>query len=124
MGSEMCIRDRGYDVQKVDVPATAPKDSAVATIPGPGQPLAAQQTVVLVTSQGKPPKESSGYVVPDDLVGSDAKDAEQLLKDHGLDVKKVVVDSTRPKDVVVASSPGPGSTADAGTVVLAVSKGQ
>ena len=121
---EDLLRSQGYDVQKVDVPATAPKDSTVATIPGPGQPLAAQQTVVLVTSQGKPPKESSGYVVPDDLVGSDAKDAEQLLKDHGLDVKKVVVDSTRPKDVVVASSPGPGSTADAGTVVLAVSKGQ
>jgi len=121
---EELLRRQGYDVQKTDVPSTAPKDSTVATIPGPAEPLAAQQTVVLVTSQGKAPEESSGYHVPGDLLGGDAKDAEQLLKDHGLDVKKVDVGSTRPKDTVVATYPGPGGTADAGTVVLAVSRGQ
>ena len=36
----------------------------------------------------------------------------------------LVVGSTRPKDTVMATYPGPGSTADAGTVVLAVSRGQ
>ncbi|MGH3332574.1 MAG: protein kinase domain-containing protein, partial [Nocardioidaceae bacterium] len=118
------LKDRGYDVEKADIESSAPKDSVVATIPGPGQPLASGQTVVLVVSKGEASDESTRYVVPDGIVGSDAKEAEKLLKDQDLEVKTVDVDSARPKDTVVATYPAPGADADAGTVVLAVSKGR
>ena len=77
----------------------------------------------MVASKGHAPEESTKYVVPDGIVGSDVKEAQQLLKDQDLEVKTVDVDSARPRDIVVATYPAPGANADAGTVVLAVSTG-
>ena len=52
-------------MKKVDIASTKPKDSVVATLPRPGVPLTAGQTVVVIASNGHAPKEPSNYVVPD-----------------------------------------------------------
>jgi len=113
----------GYHVQKVEIASVASKDTVLATFPSPGHALTPEQTVLLITSQGHPPSETTQYLIPDGIVGSYFRDAEQLLKDQHLDVKKVDVDSARPKDTVVATYPAPGDIAITGTVVLAVSGG-
>ena len=115
------LKSRGYEVQKVDIASAKPKDSVVATIPRPGVPLTAGQTVVVIASNGNAPKEPSDYVVPEGILGSQVGDAERLLKEGGVAVKKVEITSPRAKDTIVAAYPAPGKTADAGTVVLAVS---
>jgi eukaryotic-like serine/threonine-protein kinase len=117
------LKSRGYEVQKVDIASAEPKDSVIATIPRPGVPLSAGQTVVVVASKGEAPKEPSDYVVPEGILGSQASDAERLLKESGVAVKKVEITSPRAKDTIVVAYPAPGKTAEAGTVVLAVSTG-
>ena len=42
----------------------------VATIPRPGVPPTAGQTVVVIASNGNAPKEPSDYVVPEGILGS------------------------------------------------------
>ncbi|HEU4908868.1 MAG TPA: PASTA domain-containing protein, partial [Propionibacteriaceae bacterium] len=118
------LKGRGYEVKKVDIASAEPKDSVVATIPRPGVPLTAGQTVIVISSKGEAPKEPSDYVVPDGILGSQASDAERLLKESGVEVKKVAITSPRAKDTIVAAYPAPGETAEAGTVVLAVSTRQ
>jgi beta-lactam-binding protein with PASTA domain len=115
------MKGRGYEVKKVDIASAEPKDSVVATLPRPGLPLTAGQTVVVVASNGDAPKEPSAYVVPDGILGSQIRDAQRLLS--GVAIKKVPVTSPRAKDTVVAAYPAPGKTAEARTVVLAVSAG-
>jgi eukaryotic-like serine/threonine-protein kinase len=117
------LKRRGYEVKKVDIGSAEPKDSVVATIPRPGVPLTSGQTVVVIASNGDAPKEPSNYVVPDGIIGSQASEAERLLKESGVEVKKVAITSPRPKDTIVATYPTAGKTAQAGTVVLAVSTG-
>jgi len=117
------LKGRGYEVKKVDFASAEPKDSVVATIPRSGVPLTAGQTVVVVASNGDAPKEPSNYVVPDGILGRQASEAEQLLKEGGVQVKKVSITSPRAKDTIVAAYPGPGKTAQTGIVVLAVSSG-
>ena len=117
------LTGRGYEVKKVDIASAKPKDSVIATIPRPGVPLTAGQTVVVVTSNGDAPKEPSNYVVPEGILGSQVEDAERLLKAGGVAVKKVEITSPRAKDTIVASYPAPGKTAEARIVVLAVSRG-
>jgi eukaryotic-like serine/threonine-protein kinase len=111
------------EVRKVDIASAEPKDSVVATIPRPGVPLTAGQTVIVIASNGDAPKEPSNYVVPDGIIGSQASEAERLLKESGVEVKKVAITSPRPNDTIVATYPTAGKTAQAGTVVLAVSTG-
>jgi hypothetical protein len=67
--------------------SSGPKDSVVATIPRPGVPVTAGQTVVVVASNGGAPEEPNDYVVPDGILGSQASDAERLLKESGVEVK-------------------------------------
>jgi eukaryotic-like serine/threonine-protein kinase len=117
------LKRRGYEVKKVDIASAEPKDSVVATIPRPGVPLTAGQTVIVIASNGDAPKEPSNYVVPDGIIGSQASEAERLLKESGVEVKKVAITSPRPNDTIVATYPTAGKTAQAGTVVLAVSTG-
>ena len=94
----------------------------MATIPAPGQPLAPGQSILLISSKGEV-REPSDFTVPDDLVGTDVKSAEERLKDQGIEPKKADVDSDRPKGQVVATYPRPGTRAETGVVVLAVSRG-
>ena len=117
------LKGRGYEVKKVDIASTKPKDSVVATLPRPGVPLTAGQTVVVIASNGHAPKEPSNYVVPVGILGSQVGDAERLLKEGGVAVKKVEITSPRAKDTIVATYPAPGKTAEARIVVLAVSTG-
>ena len=117
------LTSRGYEVKKVDIASAEPKDSVIATIPRPGVPLTAGQTVVVVASNGDAPKQPSNYVVPDGILGSQVSDVERLLKESGVEVKKVQITSPRAKDTIVATYPAPGKTAEARTVVLAVSTG-
>ena len=121
---EAQLKARGFDVHKVDIESAAPKDSVVATIPSPGEPLSAGQSVVLIASKGQAPQDPKRHLVPGGIVGSDAKEAEQRVKDQDFEVKTVDVDSTAPKDTVIATYPAPGTYADTGTVVLVVSRGQ
>ena len=67
-------------MHKVDIASAKPKDSVVATLPRPGVPLTAGQSVVVVASNGNAPKEPSSYVVPEGILGSQASDAERLLR--------------------------------------------
>ena len=117
------LTSRGYEVKKVDIASAEPKDSVIATIPRPGVPLTAGQTVVVVASNGNAPKEPSNYVVPEGIMGSQVGDAERLLREGGVAVKKVEITSPRAKDTIVATYPAPGKTAEARIVVLAVSTG-
>jgi hypothetical protein len=117
------LKGRGYEVKKVDIASAEPKDSVVATIPGPGVRLTAGQTVVVLASNGDAPKEPSSYVVPEGILGGQASEAVRLLKEGGVEVKKVAIASPRAKDTIVAVYPAPGKTAQTGTVVLAVSSG-
>jgi len=110
-------------VKKVDIASAEPKDSVVATIPGPGVRLTAGQTVVVLASNGDAPKEPSSYVVPEGILGGQASEAVRLLKEGGVEVKKVAIASPRAKDTIVAVYPAPGKMAQTGTVVLAVSSG-
>jgi beta-lactam-binding protein with PASTA domain len=117
------LKGRGYEVKKVDIASAKPKDSVVATLPRPEVPLTAGQTVVVIASNGNAPKEPSGYVVPVGILGSQVADVERLLKLGGVEVKKVAITSPRAKNTILAAYPAPGKTAEAGTVVLAVSTG-
>ena len=102
------LKSRGYEVQKVDIASAKPKDLVVATIPRPGVPPTAGQTVVVIASNGNAPKEPSDYVVPEGILGSQVGDAERLLKEGGAAVKKVEITSPRAKDTIVAAYPAPG----------------
>lgn len=115
------LESDGYHVERVDVDSAASEKSVLATIPEPGEPLNPEQAVVLIASKGAPHHETDHVVVPDGIVGSDAKHAEQLLKELGLHVKKIDVDSTSPDDTVVATYPTAGSPVEGDAVVLAVS---
>ena len=119
---EQELKERGYDARKVDIDATAPRDTIVATIPAPGQPLDPGQSILLIASKGEV-REPLDFIVPDDLVGTDVKSAEELLKDQGIEPKKADVNSDRPKGQVVATYPEPGTRTETGVVVLAVSRG-
>ena len=98
---------------RLDIASAKPKDSVVATLPRPGVPLTAGQSVVVVASNGNAPKEPSSYVVPEGILGSQASDAERLLKEGGVAVKKVAITSPRAKDTIVATYPAPGKIAEA-----------
>jgi beta-lactam-binding protein with PASTA domain len=111
------------EVRKVDIASAEPKDSVVATIPRPGAPLTAGQTVVVVASKGEAPREPSDFVMPDGILGRQVSDAERVLKEGGVEVKKVEITPPRANDTIAATYPAPGKTAEAGTVVLAVSTG-
>lgn len=120
---EETLKALGYDVHKVDVDSAAPKDAVVATIPGPGELLHSEQTVIVVASKGEPSDQPVNYVVPAQIIGAEADGAEQLLEDQGLHVEKVDIDSTLPGDTIVSTYPAPGATTPTDTIVLAVSSG-
>jgi eukaryotic-like serine/threonine-protein kinase len=114
------LEELGYDTDKVTIDSAAPKDSILATVPAPGDPLESGQTILLVASKGKPPKEPSSYVVPDELIGADADEAEEYLEDQELKVETVEIDSDGDQNGIIATYPDPGALADSGTIVLVV----
>jgi len=119
---EADLEELGYDADTVSIDSAAPKDSILATVPAPGDPLASGQAILLVASKGKPPKEPSSYVVPAELIGADVDEAEEYLEDQELKVETVEIDSDGDQDGVIATYPGPGAVADGGTIVLVVAE--
>ena len=71
-------------------------------------------------------KSAGGTKVPD-LVGKTVTEAENTLKDMGLElvIAKKVIDPEKPKDVIISQDPQAGSkVSKGGTVEVVVSKGQ
>jgi eukaryotic-like serine/threonine-protein kinase len=120
---EETLKARGYKTAKADVASVAPRESVVATVPRPGQPVSPGQTVVLLVSNGHRPEAGQSYLVPAGIVGANAHDVEERLKAEQVHVKKVPVDSGAEKDTVLGSYPAPGTTADGADLVLLVSSG-
>ena len=117
---ERDLRELGYDAHKVTIDSAAPKDSILGTVPAPGETLASGQAVLLVASKGKPPKEPSSYVVPAELIGSGADEAEEFLEEQEIEVERFDIESEEPEETVVATYPDAGAIADSGTIVLVV----
>ena len=70
-------------------------------------------------------RSASGTKVPD-LIGKAVTEAENTLKDMGLElvIAKRVIDPEKPKDVIISQDPQPGSkVSKGGTVEVVVSKG-
>ena len=120
---EESLKARGFEIAKADVASAAPKESAVAAVPGPGQPLTPGQTVVLLVSNGKPAETDQSFRVPADVVGADAHDVEERLKAQEVHVMKVPIDSAIEKDTVLGTYPAPGVTVEGSELVLLVSSG-
>ncbi len=121
--AEEALKSSGYDVKTVDVESAQPKESVVASLPAPGTPVSPGQTIVLLNSNGKSAEDSPAYVVPTESTGAHVHDVEDALRQDGIEVEKVSVDSAAPKDSVITTYPAPGESTRTGEVVLLVSTG-
>jgi serine/threonine-protein kinase len=112
----------GVNVRWVLVRSAQPEGVVLGSVPAEGEPMTPGQTVALVVSRGKAPADANtSYVVPDGLVGTDAKDATDRL-DH-VRVTRVTIPSDAPRGQVVATWPSAGQQTADGVVVLVVSGG-
>jgi serine/threonine-protein kinase len=76
-------------------------------------------TVRINVSKGLPP-----VIVPSDVIGKNASDAQSELEQLGFNVSQQQADSTKPKDTVIDTSPRPGTSLPRGSqVTLTVSRG-
>lgn len=120
---EEVFKARGYEVSKADIESAAAKDSVLATMPAPGNPLTHGQTLVLLVSTGKAPDTDISYRVPSNVVGADAHDLEERLKARHVHVTKIPVDATAAKDTVLNTYPAAGTRTQGSGLVLLVSSG-
>jgi eukaryotic-like serine/threonine-protein kinase len=120
---EESLKARGYDVTKADIDSHAPKESIVATLPRPGQPLTAGQPIVLLVSKGEPAEQGTSYRVPANLIGANVKDVEDRLKAQDIHVHKMPIDSTTEEDTVLSTYPTPGTQSDSSELLVMVSSG-
>jgi serine/threonine-protein kinase len=113
----------GVNVRWVLVRSEKPEDTVLGTFPGEGQAMSKGQTVALVVSRGHAPSDSNtSFVVPDGLVGTEAKQAMSRLEKEDVRVTRVTVPGDG-KDQVVGTWPSAGQTTADGVVVLVVSGG-
>jgi serine/threonine-protein kinase len=113
----------GVNVRWVLVRSEKPEDTVLGTFPGEGQTMSKGQTVALVVSRGHAPSDSNtSFVVPDGLVGTEAKQAMSRLEKEDVRVTRVTVPGDG-KDQVVGTWPSAGQTTADGVVVLVVSGG-
>jgi serine/threonine-protein kinase len=113
----------GVNVRWVLVRSEKPEDTVLGTFPGEGQAMGKGQTVALVVSRGHAPSDSNtSFVVPDGLVGTEAKQAMSRLEKEDVRVTRVTVPGDG-KDQVVGTWPSAGQTTADGVVVLVVSGG-
>ena len=115
----------GVNVRWVLVRSTSPEDEVLGTFPAEGRPMTPGQTVALVVSRAHAPDESNtSFVVPDGLVGTDAKDAaDGLDREDGLRVTRVTIPSEAAEGEVLGTWPAAGTRTADGVVVLVVSGG-
>ncbi|MGO4600118.1 protein kinase domain-containing protein [Terrabacter sp. 2RAF25] len=113
----------GVNVRWVLVRSTKPEDTVLGTFPAEGQPMTKGQTVALVVSRGHAPAASNtSFVVPDGLVGTDAKKAMSRLEKEDVRVTRVTVPGDS-RDQVVGTWPSAGQPTADGVVVLVVAGG-
>ena len=115
----------GVNVRWVLVRSTSPEGEVLGTFPAEGEPMTPGQTVALVVSRAHAPDEANtSFVVPQGLVGSDAKQAASLLEpEKGLRVTRVTIASDAAEGQVVGTWPAVGAPTSDGVVVLVVSGG-
>lgn len=114
----------GVNVRWVLVRSTQPDGAVMGAYPAEGQPMTKGQTVALVVSRGHAPdRVNSSFVVPDGLVGTDAKDAEKTIDGEDVRVTRVTVPSDGDSGQVIATWPAAGTPTADGIVVLVVSGG-
>jgi serine/threonine-protein kinase len=104
------------------VRSTHPEGAVLGTFPAEGQPMRKGQTVAMVVSRGHAPTDSNtSFVVPEGLVGTEAKKAMSIL---GQDVRvtRVTIPGSG-KDEVVGTWPSAGQPTTDGVVVLVVAGG-
>jgi serine/threonine-protein kinase len=93
-----------------------------------GRAGAGEQPAGGAADQPQEPTETTiaGVTIPTDIVGMDKSQAEELLKDRGLEVETEEVETDDfEKDVVVDTDPQPGTEVQAGdAVTLFLSKGE
>ncbi|GAB3875655.1 protein kinase domain-containing protein [Terrabacter terrigena] len=111
----------GVNVRWVLVRSAQPEDTVLGTFPAEGQPMTKGQTVALVVSRGHAPADSNtSFVVPGDLVGTDAKKVMSRLAKEDVRVTRVTVPGDG-NETVVGTWPSAGQPTADGVVVLVVS---
>jgi serine/threonine-protein kinase len=114
----------GVNVRWVIVRSPAPEGSVIGTVPAAGTRLTRGQTVVLVVSRGEAPANSNTtWVVPDGLVGTEAKRSLERLGKEDVRVSKVSIPSSGERGTVIATWPSAGERTADGVVVLVISSG-
>jgi serine/threonine-protein kinase len=112
----------GANVRWVLVRSSQPDGTVMGTVPAQGEPMKRGQTVALVVSRGKAPDNvNSTWVVPGDLVGMSAKDAQDRLDHENIRVTRVTIPTAGDAGQVVATWPSAGQPTTDGVVVLVVS---
>ncbi len=112
----------GVKVRWVLVRSSQPEGTVLGTVPAQGEPMKRGQTVALVVSRGKAPDNvNSTWVVPGDLVGMSAKDAQDRLDHEDVRVTRVTIPTSDAGGQVVATWPSAGQPTTDGVVVLVVS---
>ncbi|MFM6849254.1 MAG: protein kinase domain-containing protein [Terrabacter sp.] len=113
----------GVNVRWVLVRSEKPEDTVLGSFPGEGQAMSKGQTVALVVSRAHASSDSNtSFVVPDGLVGTEAKQAMSGLEKQDVRVTRVTVPGAV-KDQVVGTWPSAGQATADGVVVLVVSGG-
>ncbi len=103
----------------VEINSSADPNTVTATAPGGGAVVPWNTVVRVNVSKGPRP-----VLVPTGLVGQPYANVESALQGAGFAVKRKDVESTEPKDTVVATDPAPGTgAAPSSTVLVSVSKG-
>jgi hypothetical protein len=85
---------------------------------------AAEEETTEAQGASSPQPEPDEFIIEDAIIGMHIKDVERALKEAGLEVARVDVESEEPKDTVVDTDPEPGSRVSAGDeITLYVSTG-
>jgi len=109
----------GLDGKTYEVTSSKPTGTVTGQSPAPGTMVVKGTTVRINVSKGLPP-----VIVPSDVIGKSASDAQSELEQLGFNVSQQEADSTKPKGTVVDTSPKPGTSLPRGSqVTLIVSRG-
>lgn len=116
---EDVLKGLGYRVEKVEADSPAPKDTVLATVPGAGRPLSPGQTILLIVSKGGVERRGNSFVVPQGLVGQNARAVERELRGVAR-VSMVSIPSLQDPGTVIATWPAAGQTAPTGRLLLVI----
>ena len=109
----------GLDAKTYEVTSSKATGTVTGQSPAPGTMVVKGTTVRINVSKGLPP-----VIVPSDVIGRNASDAQSELEQLGFNVSQQEADSTKPKGTVVDTSPRPGTSLPRGSqVTLTVSRG-